>query len=167
MPRITSSTDWRITPSLTTRHRPWLKFGWQHFCAASESRGNFTVTNDGTSAPPSLQDAHKSSAFRVGRHCGTLHAYKGEAHEKCRFDLPEIRGALISLWLYKENNKLRDWKNVFTLHIPPWSPHTYDFVVPNSLTHPRKFFCLCCKPRIGKKAKPKTYQHPYVLWRRP
>jgi hypothetical protein len=28
-------------------------------------------------------------------------------------------GGLISLWLYKENNKLRDWKSVFTLHIPP------------------------------------------------
>jgi hypothetical protein len=31
----------------------------------------------------------------------------------------KYEGALISLWLYKENNKLRDWKNVFTLHIPP------------------------------------------------
>jgi hypothetical protein len=29
------------------------------------------------------------------------------------------RGGLISLWLYKENNKLRDRKNIFTLHIPP------------------------------------------------
>jgi hypothetical protein len=29
-----------------------------------------------------------------------------------------IQRGLISLWLYKEN-KLRDWKNVFTLHIPP------------------------------------------------
>jgi hypothetical protein len=27
----------------------------------------------------------------------------------------DTRG-LISLWLYKENNKLRDLKNVFTLH---------------------------------------------------
>jgi hypothetical protein len=25
---------------------------------------------------------------------------------------------LISLWLYKENNKLRDGKNVFALYIP-------------------------------------------------
>jgi hypothetical protein len=54
-----------------------------------------------------------------------------------------MRG-LISLWLYKENNKLRDWRNVFTLHIPPWAPHTYDFVVLTSLTHPRKIV-LCCK----------------------
>jgi hypothetical protein len=30
-----------------------------------------------------------------------------------------VRGGLISLWLYKENNKLRDWKNIFTVHIPP------------------------------------------------
>jgi hypothetical protein len=29
-----------------------------------------------------------------------------------------ITRGLISLWLYKENNKLRDRKNVFTLHIP-------------------------------------------------
>jgi hypothetical protein len=42
----------------------------------------------------------------------------------------KLRGGLISLWLYKENNKLRDWKNVFTLHIPPWALHTYDFVNP-------------------------------------
>jgi hypothetical protein len=28
-------------------------------------------------------------------------------------------GGLVSLWLYKENNKLRDWKKVFSLHIPP------------------------------------------------
>jgi hypothetical protein len=27
----------------------------------------------------------------------------------------------ISLWLYKENNRLRDWKNVFALHISPLS----------------------------------------------
>jgi hypothetical protein len=30
-----------------------------------------------------------------------------------------ILGGAINLWLYKENNKLRDWKYVFTLHIPP------------------------------------------------
>jgi hypothetical protein len=28
-------------------------------------------------------------------------------------------GGLINLWLYKENIKLRDWKNIFTLHISP------------------------------------------------
>jgi hypothetical protein len=32
---------------------------------------------------------------------------------------------VISLWLYKENNKLRDWKNVFTLHISPSSTHLW------------------------------------------
>jgi hypothetical protein len=51
-------------------------------------------------------------------------------------------GGVISLWLYKENNKLRDWKNVFTLHIPPWAPHTYDFVVLTSSTHPRKILLV-------------------------
>jgi hypothetical protein len=44
---------------------------------------------------------------------------------------------LISLRLYKEN-KLRNGKNAFTLHILPLAPHTYDFVVLTSLTHPRK-----------------------------
>jgi hypothetical protein len=55
---------------------------------------------------------------------------------------------LISLLLYKENNKLRDWKNVFTLHIPPWAPHTYGFVVLTSLTHPRKILLVVLQ--IGK-----------------
>jgi hypothetical protein len=59
-----------------------------------------------------------------------------------------LRGGLISLWLYKENNKLQDWKNVFTLHIPPWAPHTYVFVVLTSLTHPRKNLLVVLK--IGK-----------------
>jgi hypothetical protein len=74
----------------------------------------------------------------------------------------QLRGGLISLWLYKENNKLRDWKNVFTVHTPPWSPHTYELFVLTSLTHPRKFFWLCCKQKNRKWEKPKTYQHPYV-----
>jgi hypothetical protein len=58
-----------------------------------------------------------------------------------------LRGALISLWLYKEN-KLRDWKNIFTLHIPPWAPHTYGFVVLTSLTHQRKILLVVLQ--IGK-----------------
>jgi hypothetical protein len=35
-----------------------------------------------------------------------------------------IRGRLISLWLDKENNKLRDWKNVFT-YLPLSSTHLW------------------------------------------
>jgi hypothetical protein len=38
-----------------------------------------------------------------------------------------LRKGLINLWLYKEN-KLRDWKKMY-LHILPWVPRTYDFVV--------------------------------------
>jgi hypothetical protein len=34
-----------------------------------------------------------------------------------------LRGGLISPWLYKESNKLRDIKNVFTRHIPLSSTH--------------------------------------------
>jgi hypothetical protein len=58
-----------------------------------------------------------------------------------------LRGELISLWLYKEN-KLRDWKNVFTLDIPLWAPHTYGFVVLTSLTHPSKILLVVLQ--IGK-----------------
>jgi hypothetical protein len=56
--------------------------------------------------------------------------------------LSQYMRGLISLWLYKESNKLLDWKNVFTLHIPHWAPHTNDFVVLTSLTHPRKIIFL-------------------------
>jgi hypothetical protein len=53
-------------------------------------------------------------------------------------------------------------KNVFTLHIPPWAPHTYDFVVLTSLTHPRKILLLVLQ--IGKYEieKTKDLPHPYV-----
>jgi hypothetical protein len=33
-------------------------------------------------------------------------------------------GGVKIICIYKENKKLRDWKNVFTLHILPWAPHT-------------------------------------------
>jgi hypothetical protein len=52
---------------------------------------------------------------------------------------------LISLWHYKENNKLQDLKNIFALYIPSWAPHTNDFVVLTSLTHSRKIFSLSYK----------------------
>jgi hypothetical protein len=52
-------------------------------------------------------------------------------------------------------------KNVFILHIPPWAPHTYDFVVLTSLTHPRIFFMM----QVGKleigKAKDLSAPHTY------
>jgi hypothetical protein len=67
------------------------------------------------------------------------------------------QGGLVSPWLYKENNKLQDWKNVFTL----WVPHTYDFIVLTSLTHPRKIVLVVLQ--IGKQEEPKTDQHPYIL----
>jgi hypothetical protein len=66
--------------------------------------------------------------------------------------LSRIRGGwgLICLWFYKKNNKLQDWKNVFTLYIPPWAPHTYDFVVLTSLTHPRKIILVVQQIRKAK-----------------
>jgi hypothetical protein len=67
---------------------------------------------------------------------------------------------LISVWLSKENNKLRDWKNVFTLHIPSWAPHTYDFVVLTSLTHPRKILLVVLQ--IGKA---KDLSAPLCMWK--
>jgi hypothetical protein len=68
--------------------------------------------------------------------------------KRIRIPLFSTRGGLISLWLYKGNYKLRDWKNVFTLYIPPWAPHTYCFVVLTSLTHPRKIILFVLQ--IGK-----------------
>jgi hypothetical protein len=55
---------------------------------------------------------------------------------------------VISLWLYKENNKLRDCKNVFTLHILPRAQQILDFVVLTTLTHPKKI--LFVELQIGK-----------------
>jgi hypothetical protein len=34
------------------------------------------------------------------------------------------------------------------LHIPPWAPHTYDFVVITSLTYPKKILLVVLQ--IGK-----------------
>jgi hypothetical protein len=68
-----------------------------------------------------------------------------------------VGGGLISLWLYKENNKLQDW-NMYLLYIFPRAPHTYGFVVLTSLTHPRKIILVVLQ--IGKA---KDLTHPYVL----
>jgi hypothetical protein len=71
---------------------------------------------------------------------------------------------LISLWLSKENNKLRDWKNVFTLHIPPWAPHTYDFVVLTSLTHPRKVILVVLQREKYETQKAKDLSAPKRIY---
>jgi hypothetical protein len=47
-----------------------------------------------------------------------------------------MRGWLVFGFIKKTTNY--GIKKVFTLHIPPWAPHTYDFVVLTSLTHTRK-----------------------------
>jgi hypothetical protein len=60
--------------------------------------------------------------------------------------LLDTRG-LISLCLYKENNKLWDWKNVFTLHIPPCAPYSYGFVVLTCLPHPGKIVLVVLQIR--------------------
>jgi hypothetical protein len=55
-------------------------------------------------------------------------------------------------------------KNVFTLHIPPWAPHTYDFVVLTSLTHPRKILLVVLQ--IGKvKDLSAPLRIPAFAWR--
>jgi hypothetical protein len=51
------------------------------------------------------------------------------------------RGRLISLWLYKENSKLLDWKKCIYSTYPSPKLHThtiYDFFVQTSLANPRK-----------------------------
>jgi hypothetical protein len=73
------------------------------------------------------------------------------------------KGGLLSLRLYKENNKLQDWKNVFTLHIPPWAPHTYDFVVLTSLTHPRKILLVVLQMGNLEIGKAKDLSAPLCI----
>jgi hypothetical protein len=69
----------------------------------------------------------------------------GAANIQLRFiHWTNYEGGLIILWLYKENNKLRDCKNEFT-YSPLSSTRTYNFVV---LTHPRKI--LLVVPQIRK-----------------
>jgi hypothetical protein len=40
------------------------------------------------------------------------------------FHRSKYEGELISLWLYKENNKLRDWEKMYLLYIFPPELHT-------------------------------------------
>jgi hypothetical protein len=57
-------------------------------------------------------------------------------------------GCWVFLWLYNENNKLQDWKKCVYSTYSLWAPHTYDFVVLTSLTHPRKTLLVVLQ--IGK-----------------
>jgi hypothetical protein len=72
----------------------------------------------------------------------------------------DMRG-LINLWLYKENNKLQDWKNVFTYS--SWASHTYDFVVLNSLTHPKKILLVVLHVRKAKNLSAPLHNYNYPL----
>jgi hypothetical protein len=49
-----------------------------------------------------------------------------------------IQGGLISLWLYKEKRNYGIENKYIYSTYSPWAPHTYDFVVLTSLSHPRK-----------------------------
>jgi hypothetical protein len=51
-------------------------------------------------------------------------------------------------------------KNIFTVHIPPGAPHTYDFVVVTSLTRLRKILLVVLQ--IGK-AKDLSAPLPTIL----
>jgi hypothetical protein len=44
---------------------------------------------------------------------------------------------------------------------PPGGPHAYDFLVLNSLAHPRKIMLVLLQIGKWEIGKPKTYQHPY------
>jgi hypothetical protein len=60
-----------------------------------------------------------------------------------------MRGA-VSLWLYKEN-KLWDWKNVFSLRIPLWAlPHLW-LLCSNFFNLSKKNYFVCVENnKIGK-----------------
>jgi hypothetical protein len=65
---------------------------------------------------------------------------------------------LISLWPYKENNKLWDWNNLFTLHIPPEVSQTYDFFNPS-----KKNYFGCAANRIIRNRKSQNLSAPPPL----
>jgi hypothetical protein len=75
-----------------------------------------------------------------------------------------MRGGLISLWLYKENNYLRDWKNVFT-YSPLSSTHLWlrysNFFNPSK----KKYFGSAANRKIGnRKSKRLISTLTYVTW---
>jgi hypothetical protein len=81
-----------------------------------------------------------SDPYALSDHANSCHSIAGSClvapTEGCT---PNVRGGLIRLWLYKENKKLRDLKKMYLLYIfSPRAPHTHNFVVLTSLTHPRK-----------------------------
>jgi hypothetical protein len=71
---------------------------------------------------------------------------------------------LISLWLYKEDTSYEIEKNVYALHVPPWAPHTYVFVVLTSLTHPRKILSVMLQ--IGDRKSQRLISIPTYSWLR-
>jgi hypothetical protein len=55
---------------------------------------------------------------------------------------------------------------MYLLYIfPPWAPHTYDFVVLTSLTHPRKILLVVLQIRKAKdlSARLRTYSVVKVI----
>jgi hypothetical protein len=50
-------------------------------------------------------------------------------------------------------------KCIYSTH-PPWSPHTYDFVVLTSLTHPRKILLLVLQIGKTKDLSAPTIERP-------
>jgi hypothetical protein len=48
------------------------------------------------------------------------------------------------------------------LHIPPWAPHTYDFVVLTCLIHPRKILLFVLQ--IGKAKDLSAPLRVYILF---
>jgi hypothetical protein len=92
-----------------------------------------------------------------------LITFRHGPHRKQRFHCySPIRGGLISILVYKEN-KLQEWKNVFTLHIPPWAPNTCNFVVLTSLTHPRKILLVVLQTTRRCNRKSQRLISTYVI----
>jgi hypothetical protein len=59
-------------------------------------------------------------------------------------------------------------KKIYLLYIfPPWAPHTYDFVVVASLTHPRKnyFGCAANRKTGNRKSQRFTSAPTYIIHR--
>jgi hypothetical protein len=72
-----------------------------------------------------------------------IHNSMSNFHGSLLNSMFRIRGGLISLWVYKENNKLRDWKKCIYSTYPPLSS-THLWLRCSKFFNPSKKNCFGC-----------------------
>jgi hypothetical protein len=121
-----------------------LKLLWTSWVAAVSQEGLSSVSNMHSTRERNHTVPQTYSLIKLIRGCVITGLWR---RLFCLNYSYYITRGLISLRLYKKN-QLQDWKNVFTLHIPPWALHAYNFVVLTSLAHQRKILLVVLQ--IGK-----------------